>query len=238
MVVNTQTAVTTSVEEIESLEAKLAKRTANVGIVGLGYVGLPLALLFADAGFPVTGFDIDPRKVESLNSWRVLYLPCTGHGNPTGAREELSSHRRLLENRRHGCRHHLRSDAAQRATRARPQLHYEYRGIPCSRICRRANLSCSKAPPTPAQPRKFSCRFWRKTRAVCVRIETARKAGAEAFTLRFRPSAKIRVTIPWHDAISPRSSADSAAGPAIWPPRSTSAFSSAPCGSPHRRPRK
>ncbi len=53
--------------EVESLEPKLASRTANVGIVGLGYVGLPLALLFADAGFPVTGFDVDPRKVEKLS---------------------------------------------------------------------------------------------------------------------------------------------------------------------------
>jgi UDP-N-acetyl-D-glucosamine dehydrogenase len=52
--------------EVGSLEAKLANRTANVGIVGLGYVGLPLSLLFADAGLPVTGFDIDTRKVESL----------------------------------------------------------------------------------------------------------------------------------------------------------------------------
>ncbi len=37
-----------------------------VAIIGLGYVGLPLALTFAEAGFPVTGFDIDPAKVEAL----------------------------------------------------------------------------------------------------------------------------------------------------------------------------
>jgi len=46
---------------------KFANRTANVGIIGLGYVGLPLALLFADAGFPVTGFDVDRKKVEKLS---------------------------------------------------------------------------------------------------------------------------------------------------------------------------
>ena len=42
----------------------------RIGIVGLGYVGLPLALLFSEAGFPVTGFDIDAEKVLALNSGR------------------------------------------------------------------------------------------------------------------------------------------------------------------------
>jgi UDP-N-acetyl-D-glucosamine dehydrogenase len=43
-------------------------RTAPVGVVGLGYVGLPLAMLFARAGFPVTGFDVDRTKVTKLNA--------------------------------------------------------------------------------------------------------------------------------------------------------------------------
>jgi len=47
--------------------ARVAAREARVGIVGLGYVGLPLALLFAEAGFRVTGFDIDAAKVDTLN---------------------------------------------------------------------------------------------------------------------------------------------------------------------------
>jgi UDP-N-acetyl-D-glucosamine dehydrogenase len=55
----------------ESAAAKLDRihdRTAHVGIIGLGYVGLPLTLLFCDAGFPVTGFDIDDRKVRDLEA--------------------------------------------------------------------------------------------------------------------------------------------------------------------------
>jgi UDP-N-acetyl-D-glucosamine dehydrogenase len=44
------------------------QRTANIGIIGLGYVGLPLALLFSEERFEVTGFDIDPAKVARLNS--------------------------------------------------------------------------------------------------------------------------------------------------------------------------
>jgi len=45
---------------------KLESRTAQVGIIGLGYVGLPLALLFNEQHFPVTGFDIDHKKVDTL----------------------------------------------------------------------------------------------------------------------------------------------------------------------------
>ncbi len=66
MSVITQTATSLNEGKPKSLELKLANRTANVGIVGLGYVGLPLALLFADADFPVTGFDVDAQKVEKL----------------------------------------------------------------------------------------------------------------------------------------------------------------------------
>lgn len=51
-----------------ALEAKLKSRQAKVGIIGLGYVGLPLALLFAEEHFPVTGFDIDPEKIHMLSS--------------------------------------------------------------------------------------------------------------------------------------------------------------------------
>src|SRR5690348_6462771 len=66
MSVISQTSVSIASNELASLESKFQNRTANVGIIGLGYVGLPLALLFADAGFPVTGFDVDPQKVEKL----------------------------------------------------------------------------------------------------------------------------------------------------------------------------
>ena len=42
----------------------------KVGIVGLGYVGLPLAVAFAEAGHEVVGFDVDPRKIEGLSAGR------------------------------------------------------------------------------------------------------------------------------------------------------------------------
>ena len=57
-----------SATEIETiLLARIANRQARIGIVGLGYVGLPLALRFGEVGFEVLGFDIDPDKVRALN---------------------------------------------------------------------------------------------------------------------------------------------------------------------------
>ena len=54
-------------KEALSLESKINKREARVGIVGLGYVGLPLVKTFLSKGFGVLGFDIDEKKVEMLN---------------------------------------------------------------------------------------------------------------------------------------------------------------------------
>jgi len=52
----------------EALKLKMETREARIGIVGMGYVGLPLTLLFSNEGFRVTGFDIEPAKVSTLNS--------------------------------------------------------------------------------------------------------------------------------------------------------------------------
>jgi len=63
---------------IEFLKRKMETREARIGIVGMGYVGLPLALLFSGEGFRVTGFDIEPAKVAKLNgggSYIVRILP-------------------------------------------------------------------------------------------------------------------------------------------------------------------
>ena len=61
------------------LKEKIELRTAHIGIVGMGYVGLPLALLFSEENFRVTGFDIDPKKVEALNQGRsyIVRIPAT-----------------------------------------------------------------------------------------------------------------------------------------------------------------
>jgi UDP-N-acetyl-D-glucosamine dehydrogenase len=52
---------------MHEIGARIAGRTARVGVIGQGYVGLPLALVFCEAGFGVTGFDLDPAKVAALS---------------------------------------------------------------------------------------------------------------------------------------------------------------------------
>ena len=58
----------------EDLIKKLKNKDARIAILGLGYVGLPLAAVFAEAGFRVTGIDPDSRKVDSLKNG-ISYIP-------------------------------------------------------------------------------------------------------------------------------------------------------------------
>ncbi len=55
---------------LDNLLRKIKTREARVGVIGLGYVGLPLVRLFASKGFTVTGFDVDESKVQRINSGR------------------------------------------------------------------------------------------------------------------------------------------------------------------------
>ncbi|MCZ4093933.1 nucleotide sugar dehydrogenase [Sinorhizobium psoraleae] len=59
----------TSLHHDRLLES-ISQRQARVGVIGLGYVGLPLAVAVARSGFPVTGFDIDPSKIVALDDGR------------------------------------------------------------------------------------------------------------------------------------------------------------------------
>ncbi len=67
-----------------ALSNKLKDRTATIGVIGLGYVGLPLAVACARAGFNAIGFDIDDAKTKALNSGQS-YIEAV-------ASEELSGH--------------------------------------------------------------------------------------------------------------------------------------------------
>jgi UDP-N-acetyl-D-glucosamine dehydrogenase len=58
----------TSAASCSELKNKIEGRKARIGVIGLGYVGLPLALLYSEERFSVTGFDIDQNKVATLNS--------------------------------------------------------------------------------------------------------------------------------------------------------------------------
>jgi UDP-N-acetyl-D-glucosamine dehydrogenase len=71
--------MTTTLDLTSDLQSRIAARTATIGIVGMGYVGLPLALLFSEQGFSVTGFDIDAAKVSALNAGGsyIVRIPAT-----------------------------------------------------------------------------------------------------------------------------------------------------------------
>jgi UDP-N-acetyl-D-glucosamine dehydrogenase len=59
------------------LEAKIKTKTARFGVIGLGYVGLPLGLTLSDAGFNVTGIDIDTNRVDSIVAGRSYITDIT-----------------------------------------------------------------------------------------------------------------------------------------------------------------
>ena len=67
---------------VAELQARFRDRTAQVGVIGLGYVGLPLALLCAKAGLQATGFDIDARKTEKLQRGEsyIHHIPAASIG--------------------------------------------------------------------------------------------------------------------------------------------------------------
>lgn len=62
---------------MHNLKKKIENRTAKVGIIGLGYVGLPIVLRFCEEGFTVVGFDIDPEKVKNLERGKsyIKHIP-------------------------------------------------------------------------------------------------------------------------------------------------------------------
>src|SRR6516164_7476025 len=89
----------------EILQEKIRSRSARVGIVGLGCVGLPLAVEFARAGFEVTGIDVSQTKTDRVNigdsvrrrrAWR--------HPETSGRVREIARHFRFFSRTR--PRHH------------------------------------------------------------------------------------------------------------------------------------
>jgi UDP-N-acetyl-D-glucosamine dehydrogenase len=60
----------TQILSAPAFDERIASRAARVGIVGLGYAGLPLAVAFAEAGFDVVGIDLDPERVQAISDGR------------------------------------------------------------------------------------------------------------------------------------------------------------------------
>ena len=71
----------------QTFDNRIATREASVGIVGLGYAGLPLAIAFAEAGFDVTGIDLDEERVEAVEERRsyLVDVPAERYAHLSGA---------------------------------------------------------------------------------------------------------------------------------------------------------
>lgn len=82
-----------------SLIEKINRREAHVGIIGLGYVGLPLVIEFCKAGFNVTGFDIDENKIAMLNQGKsyIRHIDLAKFQDSLSGRFTASSDFQLLE---------------------------------------------------------------------------------------------------------------------------------------------
>jgi UDP-N-acetyl-D-glucosamine dehydrogenase len=78
--------VTELVTSAHTFDERLETRTAKIGIVGLGYAGLPLAMAFAETGFEVTGIDLDEAKVRALKEGRsyLVDVPVERYGHVDG----------------------------------------------------------------------------------------------------------------------------------------------------------
>jgi UDP-N-acetyl-D-glucosamine dehydrogenase len=89
-----------AVTSVDQFKLKIDARAAKIGVVGLGYVGLPLVLLFSEQKFGITGFDIDSSKIESLNSGRsyiVRILPEEINGARTSGFKATADYSRIAE---------------------------------------------------------------------------------------------------------------------------------------------
>ena len=114
----------------DTLIKKLQEKTAKIGILGMGYVGMPLAVVFAEAGFNVLGIDPDQRKVDTFNKG-ISYIQDV----PTETMARLQNSRQPEHDRRFrrpegdGRGQHLCADAA--APDRRPGYvvhHFGHRG--------------------------------------------------------------------------------------------------------------
>ena len=63
----------------EQIVELIKSKQARVGVVGLGYVGLPLLTEFARAGFEAVGFEVDEKKADQINAGQSLHRRCRYH---------------------------------------------------------------------------------------------------------------------------------------------------------------
>ncbi len=161
-----------------NLESAIGQRTARVGVIGLGYVGLPLIRAFVAAGFRTLGFDVDQRKVDQLQAGQsyIEHIPsawiaeCVAGG-------QLRADRRHAAAGRGRRAADLRAHAADRQPRPRPDLRRSRRPAPIAAALRPGQLIVLESTTYPGT-----------TRDVVLPILAAERAEGRAAT-SFWPSA-------------------------------------------------
>ena len=183
--------------QAQKLAAKIEGRTARIGVIGLGYVGLPLVLRFTEERFRVLGFDIDPVKVEKLNRGESYIKHIPGDKirrlRDSGLFEATADYSRLKSD---GRDHHLRPDAPRQEPRPGHELHRGHvrrdrQDAPQgpARLARKHDLPRDDAGDPPAQVRERAA---------------SRPAGTSSWSSP--PSARTPATRNTTPRTSPRSS--------------------------------
>ena len=113
---------------------RFESRTARTGVVGLGYVGLPLAVELAKAGFHATGIDLDARKVQAINDGRSYIPDVADRGRAGAVTRRANSTRRPIS---------PSSASWTRSTSACPRRCARRRTPTCPTSCRRSRASRS-----------------------------------------------------------------------------------------------
>ena len=210
----------------EALRRKIADGTARVGIIGLGYVGLPLARAFTSKGIAVLGFDVDAEKVAKLERGESYIGHISADDDPHDARQGFEATDRFDRLDEPDVDHHLRPDSLTDDSRARPDLHRQF-----GPGHRRAGFG-------PASSSSWRARrIPGTTRDVVLPIlEAERPEGRAGLLPRLQPRARGPGQPPAsRRRPSPRSSAASTRPAWSWPRPSTDRSSSASCRSPARR---
>ena len=134
----------------------MSERPARIGIIGIGYVGLPLAVSFAEQGVDVVCLDADSSKLEALAAGRsyiedipdATLTPLADRLHPTPDKAELA-----------GCEAVIICVPTPLTNSREPDLTYLLAaGEDIAAELRRGSWSCSSRPPTPAPPASACCR--------------------------------------------------------------------------------
>ena len=168
-----------------ALLEKIKTRRARTGVVGLGYVGLPLAVELAKAGFHATGIDLDGRKIAGDRRRPFVHPRRLDRRRQDLARQRqarrddrLRGRRRIWTPSTSACPRHC----GRRRTRTCPTSSRRWNRSPAT--CIPGSSSASNRRPTPGRPRKSCSR--------CSKRPGSRRAAISSW--RSRPSASIPAT--------------------------------------------